>query len=29
MPKSRDTIRKVVEHVRTFLKTHQPAGGAR
>jgi pimeloyl-ACP methyl ester carboxylesterase len=26
---SRDTIGKVVEHVRTFLKTHEPAGGAR
>jgi hypothetical protein len=26
---SRDTVRKVVEHVRTFLKTHEPAGAAR
>jgi hypothetical protein len=24
-----DTVRKVVEHVRTFLKTHEPAGGTR
>jgi len=24
---SKDTIRKVVEHVRTFLKTHEPATG--
>jgi hypothetical protein len=26
---SPDTVRKVVEHVRTFLKTHEPAGGKR
>ena len=26
---SRDTIRKVVEHVRTFLKTHEPGGHTR
>ena len=25
----RDTIGKVVEHVRTFLKTHEPAGNTR
>ena len=26
---SKDTIRKVVEHVRTFLKSHEPVGAAR